>query len=127
MEKLDLTPPAPQPASSGNNTHAGARIEPEKGIAFQFEVVTAGATPTVTWKIQGSVDTDDVSDANATWFDMLYVTDATDTPAAAALVSTAVGKKIIWMSNTDSRMYRRFRLVTSANTNITYRGSAHRF
>jgi len=127
VEKIDLTPPAPQPASSGNNTHAGVRIEPQKGLAFLLEVVTAGGTPTVTFTIQGSVDTEDVTDANATWFNMIYVTDASDTPSVAAIVSTAVGKKIIWMSNTDSRMYRRFRLVTSANTNITYRGSAHRF
>lgn len=124
MEKLDLIPTA---ASSGNNTHPGIRIEPGQGIGFLFEVVTAGATPTVTWKVQGSIDSDDIADASAAWFDVLYVTDASDTATSAAIVSTVVGKRVIWLANTGARMYRRLRLVTSANTNITYRASAHRF
>lgn len=122
MDRVDVTPTG----QTGNNTHAGVRIDPEpRGLAFQFVVEAVGATPTVTWKIQGSLDEDTVSDANAAWYDVSYVTDASDTPAVATIASTAVGKKAIFLSNAQSRRYRRFRAVTSANTNVTYRVQAH--
>lgn len=89
-------------------------------------VEVAGATPTVTWKVQGSPEQESVSDANSTWFDLIYVTDAVDTTAVTALTSTAVGKKVIFEDELSGfRQYHKLRLVTSANTNITYRGDLY--
>jgi hypothetical protein len=89
-------------------------------VGFQFIVDTAGATPTVTWKVQGSLD-------NSNFYDVNYVTDATDTAAVTGLTSTAVGAKVVFMANPGARMYRFFRLVTSANTNITYHAELYAF
>lgn len=102
-------------AKTGNNTEAGVESAgPQNNqVAFQFNVEVAGGTPTVTWKVQGSLD-------NVTYYDVLYVLDSTDTASAATQVSTAVGSKVIFLANQPSRMYRWFRVVTTSNTNITY-------
>lgn len=107
-------------ASTGNNTHAAvtAPIESSAATAIQFVVEVAGATPTVTWKAQGSLD-------GTNWYDVLYVSDSSDTAATTGLVSTAVGAKVIWLSNATSRQYAQFRVVTSSNTNITYRAELY--
>lgn len=106
-------------AQTGNNTHTAVRTDANETVAFEFEVTVAGGGPTVTWIVQGSMD-------NVNFYPVNYVTDATDTAAVAALTSTAVGKKIIFLSNPVARRYKFYRLVTSANTNITYRADAWR-
>lgn len=124
MGKMYEGPIAVAPTgSTGNNTHASVQIQAEaESESFEFVVEAVGATPTVTWKLQGSVDQPDVSDANSAWFDILYVTDATDTPAVATIASTTVGKKVVFADElNDIREYRKVRLVTTANTNVTYR------
>lgn len=105
--------------STGNNTHA-ARIAGDDydGLAVQFVIEAVGGTPTVTFKVQGSLD-------NANWYDLGYITDASDTISVTALTKTAVGAYIIFLSNPLARNYRYFRLVTSANTNVTYRGEMY--
>lgn len=111
--------------TTGNNTSTGVRLGGSyDGLAFLFIVEAAGATPTVTWKIQGSLDPTSVSDANATWFDVAYVTDAVDTVATATRTATAVGSSVQFLANPIARQYDRYRVVTSANTNITYRAEA---
>lgn len=112
--------------STGNNVHAGVGlpgIAHLLAIAFICEV--AGATPTVTWKVQGAVDPLTVLDANAAWVDLPYVTPATDTLAQATIARTAVGEDLIWLAQSAIRLFRRIRLVTTANTNVTYRCEAH--
>lgn len=106
-------------ASTGNVTGAAFQMNPnDNGHAFQFVVEVAGATPTVTAKIQGSVD-------NVNWYDLLYVTDASDTPATTPLTKVAVGASIIYTSNAGVRFYKFYRVVTSANTNVTFRCEAY--
>lgn len=108
-------------ASTGNNTHTAVTPVSKTGaaIAAQLVVEVAGGTPTVTWKVQGSLD------GGLNWYDCLYVTDSSDTAAATALTSTAVGAKVIFLDNRPSRAYTSYRLVTSSNTNITYRGELY--
>ena len=114
--------------STGDNVHPGVSVQGTyETLAFQFVVEVVGATPTVAWKVQGSSDDpEDVSDANAHWFDVLYVTDSTDTSATAAQTATVVGAQVEFLSNPVARRYRRYRLVTSANTNVTYHADMHR-
>lgn len=106
--------------STGNNTHnpASVSIESVLPTAVQFVVEVAGATPTVTWKAQGSMD-------GTNWYDLFYITDATDTSAAAARVATAVGAQIEWLALAPTRNYAQFRVVTSLNTNVTYRAELY--
>lgn len=106
--------------STGNNTHnpfgVGAAAD---AVAVQFIVEAAGATPTVTWKAQGSLD-------GANWYDLQYVTDASDTGAKTALTATAVGAQVVYLdSATGARFYLQYRVVTSANTNVTYRAELY--
>jgi len=114
--------------STGNQTFPGLNVGGgQETIAFQFVVEAVGATPTITWKIQGSVDDPEtVTDGNAHWYDVGYITDASDTIAQATRTATAVGAQVAWLSNPVARRYRRYRLVTSANTNVTYHCDLYR-
>jgi hypothetical protein len=112
---------------TGNNTHPSVWLGSSyEAVAMQFVVEVAGATPTVTWKVQASPDDNKVTDANSNWYDVGYVTDGTDTIAQTARTATAVGAQVQFVSNPVARRYQKFRLVTSANTNITYRGEVFR-
>lgn len=113
--------------STGNNTHTGVQISGYGAMVFQFVVENAGATPTVTWKIQASPDDPvAITDANARWYDLGYITDASDTISQSTRVATATGGQINFLANPVARQFRRWRVVTTANTNITYRVEAYR-
>lgn len=104
--------------STGNNTHAAVTL-PDRydGLVMQMNVTAVGATPTITYKFQGSMDA-------TTWFDVAYVTDANDTVAVATRSMTSVTSQIQFLSNPVARSYKYLRLVTSANTNVTYNADA---
>lgn len=100
--------------STGSQTHAGTIAESNgSAVAFQFFVEVIGATPTVTFKYQGSLD-------GLTWTDVTYVSVTTDTLATATQTVTAVGTTVNFLQNSGVRNWNYFRLVTSANTNVTY-------
>lgn len=100
--------------STGNNTHSALYVGGTyESVAFQFRATAVGATPTVSWKIQGSPD-------GTNYFDLGYITDASDTVATATRAVTTVSAQINFLSNPVARRYKYFRLVTSANTNVTY-------
>lgn len=108
------------PGSTGNNTHAltGAGSIADR-IAVQFVVEAIGATPTVTWKVQGSLD-------GINWYDVEYVSDSSDTGAAATRTATTVSSQVEWLDLAgSSRFYDDIRLITSANTNVTYRAELY--
>ena len=111
--------------STGNNTHTSIGISPVSArLAATLIVEAVGATPTLTWKVQVSIDDTSVTDANSTWFDLIYFTPTTnDTAAVATRVVTAVGLDVVFPDTAnDARFWRKARLVTTANTNVTYRG-----
>lgn len=111
--------------TTGNNTHTSKRATPDADkTAVVFVVEVAGATPTVTYKLQGTLDGDAVSDGNANWFDLILLPSNNETAAVSATV-TAVGAYTSYVSQAHSRFLRRVRVVTSANTNITYRAELH--
>lgn len=103
--------------STGNVTGASVEVAPCEKVAFQFTIEVAGATPTVTWKVQGSLD------GNA-WYDIAYTVAANDTLAVAAIVSTSVGSEALFLAGSRHRHFRFYRLVTSSNTNVTFRSKA---
>lgn len=105
--------------STGNGTGTNCFVEGYDALAFQFVVEAAGATPTVTFKFQGSLD-------GVNWYDVAYVTDANDTTSTATKTVTATGASILFLDNPVARKYKFARVVVSANTNITYRAEAWR-
>ena len=87
-------------------------------MAFQFVVEAAGATPTVTFKYQGSLD-------NSNWVDLPYISGANETTTQATQTVTAVGATVNWLSTAHTRFFKFFRCVTTSNTNITYRAEMY--
>jgi len=113
--------------STGNNTHTSIRLSsPARGLGLALVVETGGATPTISWKVQGTFANDDVSDANATWFDALLLPAASDTVAAVPLVIPSPNAvtgfvSAVYIAQGNIRFLPRIRVVTTANTNVTYR------
>jgi hypothetical protein len=110
--------------TTGNNTHTSIGItDANARLAVALIVEAVGATPTVTWKAQVSIDDTSVSDANSTWYDLIYFTPTTnDTAAVATRAVTAVGSDVVFPDTAnDARFWRKVRVVTSLNTNVTYR------
>lgn len=105
--------------TTGNNTHnvGGANLEAldADGLVAQLNVEAIGATPTLTWVLEGSVD-------GQNWFTVPYVDNTADTPVFAASTVTAVGQylKFFWRATGAARFFRFFRVRTTANTNVTY-------
>jgi hypothetical protein len=93
-----------------------------------------GATPAISWKTQGSLDRDEVSDANANWTDLACVSASSDNVAPIPVVvspATTGVSSVLWLggggpaaNKAQPRLVKRLRVVTSANTNTTYRVEA---
>jgi hypothetical protein len=106
-------------ASTGNNTHPGVRLSPAADkVCANLVIEAVGATPTITAKLQGSLDPDAVADGSANWFD-LWATPAGANTEAATQVQTVVGAWPVSV-NASVKFARRIRLVTSLNTSVTY-------
>lgn len=104
--------------STGNNSHTGVGATPtadKAAVAFVVEAV--GATPTVTYKIQGSFD-------GTNWFDLILLPSDSET-AAVTKVVTATGTYVSYLTQAQVRFARFLRLVTSANTNVTYKADLY--
>lgn len=105
--------------STGNNTHNSVAVGSDySSVVLQFVTEAVGGTPTVTYKWQGSAN-------NVDWYDLAYITDASDTLSVATRASTATGAQISFTCNPSARRYKYYRLVTSLNTNVTYRGEIY--
>jgi hypothetical protein len=112
------------PGSTGNLTSASVGLSSVPGyVAVMYVAEVAGTT--ATWKVQGSIDPGQTTDANSIWFDVPYVLPSTDTLSQAAIVRTALGGDLIWLAGSHIRYFRKIRLVVSANTGQTYRAELH--
>lgn len=112
--------------STGNNTHTGLQLTPTaKHVAFVFIVEAVGGGPTVTYKFQGTLDIPLVADGSANWTDIALLPAGSETVTAAPAAATGVGATIFYLAQAHSRFFRRVRLVTSANTNVTYRAELY--
>jgi hypothetical protein len=75
------------PGSTGNNAHASVRCNPAaQKPAFQLVVELGGTTPAISWLIQGALDVDQISDANANWFTLPLILPSSDSIAASPIV-----------------------------------------
>jgi hypothetical protein len=106
--------------STGNNSHAAVPVgDATDKLTFRFVVEAVGATPTVTYKVQSAVVRDEAAPATTDWEDLAVVT-----PTADALITTkvvtAVGSYVTFPLPHRVNVTH-VRLVTSANTNVTYR------
>lgn len=101
--------------TTGNNTH-GPKTLPEWGgdrkVALVFTISTTGSTPTVTFKLQGSMDATNFADIT------LLPTETSAT--AASVTKTGLGTYIYFIDQQHTRRYESLQLVTSSNTNVTY-------
>jgi len=105
--------------STGNNTHPSVPLTQEiDSMAFEFEITAVGATPTVTFKFQGSSDGPEVPDASSDFYDLMVLPAASDT-ALATDTKTAVGV-FEYFNDQERRALAKVRVVVSANTNVTY-------
>lgn len=116
-----ITLPLASSGSTGNNTHNEVRLDDEFFAASVELIVEAvGAAPTVTFTVEGSTEGSEGQNPD-TWYPVAYVTDSSNTLSVASVVSTTVGRKILFFADPGVRRYKFLRLVTSANNNVTYR------
>jgi len=112
----DLAPAA----STGNNTHAQLEVPAEAdSLMIEVEVEVIGATPTLTFNVQGSMDDTDLAAASSDWFEVFGMPSAGAAEVDISGTVVAVGLSAFSL-NLVSRPVKKLRLVTSANTNVTY-------
>lgn len=108
--------------TTGNSASTDPGIDAPKAAGptvFQFVCEALGGTPTVTFKYQGSMD-------GTNWYDLVYVTDGTAAASVATRTLTS-GTAIQFLESLTDRMYRKYRCVTTSNTNVTYRAELYQF
>jgi hypothetical protein len=101
--------------TTGNNTSSAIELPTGDGMAqvgLLVRIEAAGATPTVTYKLQGSFD-------NVVWGDVALISSDSDTVINTA-TKTAVADFLYHVAQAHSRAFRYYRFVTAANTNVTY-------
>jgi len=112
--------------STGNNTHQSVGLSQLAiAVCLEFRVTAVGATPTITYIIQGSLDEVTVDDADSNWVSLLVYPAASDTGTASPAAVTVVNSFLHYLGST--RFAKKIRIVTSANTNVTYEASVHEF
>lgn len=108
---------------TGPNTDGPVTVsDPVSWVALEFVVEVAGSTPTITAKLQGSFAPS--STAAGAYVDCQLLPSASDT-SVSSFTQTGVGTYVYFVSLSHSRMFRHFQLVTSANTNVTYRANLY--
>lgn len=107
-------------AAGTNNTHNSVEAPVDADLlALEFRVTAVGATPTVTFVWQGSDDGPEVSDVNSDWYAIFATPSAAAADAAAGGTPVALGVTTFDL-DLHKRPVRKVRLITSANTNVTY-------
>lgn len=110
--------------STGNNNHTEIRVPAyAEHVGIRFVVEAVGGTPTITYKLQGCLVPDGTAPQAADWADITLLPSDSDTSAVTRVVTVA-GSYISHLSPfRDAFSF--YRLVTSANTNVTYRAELY--
>lgn len=107
-------------AGAGNATHASLEVPNDAdALAVEFRVTVIGATPTITWIAQGSDDDATVTDANSDWYALFGLPSAGAAEASVGGTVTTLGVSEFFLELVR-RPVKKIRIVTSANTNVTY-------
>lgn len=101
-------------ASTGNNTHTAVSVPPlMQALGAAFTITAVGATPTIKYEVQGSDD-------GTNWKPLSYVLPGGGAVLSGPRTRTTVSSDLIFFSNSRDRLYKYYRFVTTANTNVTY-------
>lgn len=116
--------------STGTGRSTVKHVEGWRTVAIEFEVEAIGATPTVTFTVQGQLDRTppklDDDPASPLWENLAYVrSDATTAASSAAQVITTVSKTILWVEGLEKRSFRSLAINVTANTNVTFSARMH--
>lgn len=97
-------------------------------IAVEFEIEAVGATPNVSWNVQGLVPGGDPAVA-AHWVNLALVqADSTVAASNAAVTGNAVGKTFRFVDGQafDDRFFDAIAVNINSNTNVTFSVRLHR-
>lgn len=107
-------------AATGTGRSFMNNLEDATRMAVEFSVDAIGATPTITYTVQGCPMGRDSSVAG-NWVDIAWVTeDATVATSKAGTTATTVSKKTHYIDGLDKRSFGAIGVNVSANTNVTY-------
>ena len=122
VQVLNITSDAAFGATvTGTGRHYVRNLEDATRIAVHHEVTAVGATPTMTFTIQGCPAGLDPT-VSANWIDIAYVTgDATVAVAKTAITVTTVSNTVRYIDGLDKRFFHAIGINVTANTNVTYR------
>lgn len=110
-------------ASTGTGAFASI-VVPEDAIslALELEITAVGGTPTISFKFQGSMDEQIVTDASSDWFDLSVLPSDSNTEV---VVQTKTGIAVYeQMTEIARRPIRKIRLNVTVNTNVTFESEA---
>lgn len=106
--------------STGNSRAFISNLSDARRIEIELDVTAVGATPTITFTVQGLVPEGDTSVA-ADWIPLSLVqSDASVATSNAAIVMTTVSKQRRFVDGLDKRYFSAIAVESTANTNVTY-------
>lgn len=112
--------------STGNNTHTSVGLSQDaESVCVDFRCTAIGGGPTVTFVVQGSFDEPQTADASSVWVTAFVYPVGSDTGTAAPAAVTTVSSNPVWLSGPSRRFYKKIRIVTTLNTNVTYEARVH--
>ena len=112
------------PGSTGNNTHQSVGLTGDaESVCVDFRATAVGTT--VTFVVQGSFDEPQTADGSSTFVTAFVYPVGSDTGTAAPAAVTTVSSNPVWLSGSLFRFYKKIRIVTSANTGVTYEAKVH--
>ena len=112
------------PGSTGNTTHQSVGLSQDaRSVCVDFRATVVGTT--VTFVVQGSFDDPQTLDASSIFVTALVYPVGSDTGTAAPAAVTTVSSNPVFLTGVSGRFYKKIRVVTSANTGITYEAKVH--
>ena len=113
--------------TTGTGTFPLGGLDGAKSICLEFKIEAVGATPTVTYELDGSTNSDgSASNPAADVWEQLSL--RFTNPATAAKLTdtqTGTGTFIYWVEGLDIRSFAKVRLNVTANTNVTFSARLH--
>lgn len=99
--------------TTGNVTSSAVAInEDAEAYCAEINVSAVGGTPTVTFTLEVSMD-------GTNWYAIGFLSNNNDT-VQTSLVSTGVGRALLYANLVNTRFAKYIRVVSSANTNVTF-------